>query len=94
MTVAVDRRSPEVCTTRVAVEEAWMDVTASAFEVRRELGRAYVDHRRGRDPITHLYAADQRLIRLIDTARQRAGEASGLTFIPRGQLRLFGRRTT
>lgn len=85
-----DGRSHDLITLpRAATEEAWMDVQAEAFEVRRELGRALVDHQRGRSPMPRLFAADRRLIRLHDRARQRAAEAAGITYISPGQMPLL-----
>lgn len=82
MTVAVDRRSHDlVSIPRSGLSESWMDVRASAFEARRELGRALVDNRAGRSPMPRLFRADQRLIRLEQYARQRAAESEGITFI-------------
>jgi len=95
MTLALDRRAHDLVTIpRSGLSESWMDVRASAFEARRELGQALVDQRQGRSPMPRVFRADQRLIRLEQYARQRAAEAEGITFIPRGQLRLFGRPTT
>jgi hypothetical protein len=93
MTVAalavVDRRSTDLITLpRAGVEEQWMDVQAETFEVRRELGRALQDKIANRDPWPHIGAADRRLIRLQDRARQQAAEAAGITFIAPGQTEL------
>ena len=74
---------------RSSVAESWVDVQAAAFEARRDLGRAYADVKRRRDPLTSLFAADQRLLRLSDFAHRRAGEAEGLSFIAKGQISLF-----
>lgn len=74
---------------RSAVEESWMDVRAAAFEVRREVGRAYQARQLGRDPIPHLLNADRRLMRLEEYGRRHAGEAAGLTYISPDQLALF-----
>lgn len=74
---------------RSAVEESWMDVTAIAFEVRRDVARAYVARDRGSDPLPHLLAADQRLLRLEEYSRRQAGEAAGITYIDPSQLALF-----
>ena len=82
MTVALDRRSHDlVSVPRSGLTESWMDVRSSAFEVRRELGRALVDHQAGRSPMQRVFRADQRLIRLEQYARQRAAESEGITFI-------------
>ena len=82
MTVAVDRRSHDlVSIPRSGLSESWMDVRASAFEARRDLGQALVDQRAGRSPMPRLFRADQRLIHLEQLARQRAAEAEGITFI-------------
>jgi len=89
VTVALDRRSHDLITMpRSTLEGDWMDVQAEAFEVRRELGRALQDKIADRDPWPRLGAADRRLIRLHDRARQRAAEAAGITFISPGQTEL------
>lgn len=72
-----------------AVEAPWMDIHVLAFETRRDLGRAYVARGKGTDPLPHLVAADQRLIRLDNYARRMAAEAAGITFIDPAQLSLF-----
>jgi len=66
-----------------------MDVQATTFEARRDIGRAYADVKRQRDPLPRLFAADQRLLRLSAFARRRAGEAEGLLFISPGQRPLW-----
>ncbi len=82
MTLALDRRSHDlVSIPRSGLSESWMDVRASAFEARRELGQALVDQRSGRSPMPRLFRADQRLIRIEQYARQKAAEAEGITFI-------------
>jgi hypothetical protein len=82
MTVALDRRSHDlVSVPRSGLSESWMDVRASAFEARRELGQALVDQRRGRSPMPRVFRADQRLIRIEEFARRKAAEAEGITFI-------------
>jgi hypothetical protein len=85
----VDRRARDLITVpRAALEESFLDVQALTFEARRELAKAYVAEKRGADPLPYLYAADRRLIRLHDRARQRAAEAAGITFISPGQTEL------
>lgn len=88
MTVAVaDRRSHDLVTVpRAGLEEAWADVHASAFEVRRAVAKAYVAEKRGADPLPHLFDADRRLVRLDEYARRQAGEAAGITYIDKDQL--------
>ena len=86
-TVAVRARSRDTLP-RASVEESWMDVRASAFEVRRDLGRAYRDLSCKRDPREHLFSADNRLIRIEQHARRHAAEAAGITFISPGQQTL------
>jgi hypothetical protein len=69
-----------------------MDVRASAFEVRQELGRALTEQRQGRSPMPAVFRADARLIRIEQYARQKAAEAEGIVFIPLAdpnQLPLF-----
>jgi len=82
MTIALDRRSHDlVAIPRSGLVETLMDVRASAFEARRELGQALVDQRAGRSPMPRVFRADQRLIRLEAFARRQAAEAEGITFI-------------
>lgn len=84
-----DQRATDLISVpRAALEGDFMDVQAEAWEVRRELGRALVEHQAGRSPMARLFAADRRLIRLHDRARQRAAEAAGITFIAPGQTAL------
>lgn len=85
----IDQRATDlVSVPRATLEHAWMDVQAEALEVRRELGRALQDKIADRDPWPRIGAADRRLIRLHDRARQRAAEAAGITFIAPGQQTL------
>ena len=85
----LDQRAADLVTVpRAALEGDYMDFQAETFEVRRELGRALQDKIAHRDPWPRLYAADRRLIRLHDRARQRAAEAAGITFISPGQMPL------
>lgn len=90
MTLAADARGTDLVeVNRSGIEEAWMDVRAAAFEVRRDVARAYQARERGADPLTHLLAADQRLMRLEEFGRRHAGEAAGITYISPDQLPLF-----
>lgn len=91
MNLAVlDRRSTDTIERpRSGVVEDWMDVEASAFEARRDIGHAYAATTRQRDPLPRLYAADRRLIRLEQFARQRAGEAEGISYIAPNQTSLW-----
>jgi len=85
----IDRRSHDLLTLpRAGVEESWMDVQALTWETRRDIGRAYQDTQARRSPVARLISADRRLIRLHQFARRKAGEAAGISFIPRGQLAL------
>jgi len=89
-TLAFRERSQEVITLpRSGVIESWMDAHVGAYEARRAIGRAYVDVTRARDPIPNLIDADQRLIRLTEFARRKAGEASGISYIAPGQSALW-----
>jgi hypothetical protein len=93
MTVATlvhpDGRSHDLVTLpRAATEEAWIDVQATAWEARRDIGSAYQASRAGRSPAPRLMAADGRLLRLQNYARQRAAEAAGITYISPGQMPL------
>jgi len=82
MTVAVDGRSHDlVSIPRSGLEEAWMDVTASAIAIREDLGLAHEDLLARRDPRTHLFRADRGLVSLREYGRRRAGEAAGITYI-------------
>jgi hypothetical protein len=90
MTVAIDGRSHDLISLpRAAAEEAWCDVAASAWEARRDIGRAYQASRSGESPTPRLIAADGRLLRLHNYARRRAAEAAGITFIAPGQESLW-----
>lgn len=82
-------RAEDVTVPRSSLEEAWMDVSAASFEVRRDLGRAYQALERGTDLLDHLLTADRRLIRLTEYARRLSGEAAGITYISPDQLPLF-----
>jgi len=85
-----DRRSHDLITLpRAATEEAWIDVQATAWEARRDIGSAYQASRAGESPTPRLIAADGRLLRLQNYARRRAAEAAGVTFISPDQLPLF-----
>lgn len=94
MTIATqaraDGRSRDLITLpRAGVEESWMDVQVVAIEVREELGEAHRDLLERRDPRLHLVAAHERLGRLTEYARRRAGEAAGISYISPDQLPLF-----
>lgn len=85
----VDRRSHDLITLpRAGVEESWMDVRASALEIREELGHAHSELLARRDPRRHLFAAHDRLNWLADMSKRKAGEAAGISFISPGQLPL------
>ena len=85
-----DGRSRDLLTLpRAAVEEQWLDVQAAAWEARRDIGRAFQASRAGRSPVARLVAADGRLLRLQNQARQRAAEAAGITFISPDQTSLW-----
>jgi hypothetical protein len=84
-----DGRSRDLITLpRAGVEEAWMDVQASALETREILGDAHRDLLERRDPRPHLFDAHDRLTWLADMAHRKAGEAAGITFISPGQMPL------
>lgn len=92
MTIAIarpDGRSRDLITLpRARVEESWMDVQVAAIEVREVLGGAHRDLLERRDPRLALVSAHERLGRLNEYARQRAGEAAGITYISPGQMPL------
>lgn len=81
--------APEPARGQAALEAPWMDTHALAFEVRRDVGRAYQAIERGTDPLPFLFDADRRLTRLSEYARRLAGEAIGITYISPDQLSLF-----
>ena len=65
-----------------------MDVQVAAIEVREVLGDAHRALLARRDPRLALATAHERLGRLNEYARRRAGEAAGITYISPGQLPL------
>ncbi len=74
---------------RSSVEEAWMDVTATAIAIREDLGKAHEQLLLRREPRPHLFTADARLTRLIEYGRRHAAEAAVITYIHQDQLALF-----
>ena len=84
-----DARSHDLLTLpRAAVEEAWLDVQAIAWEARRGIGKAYQASRAGRSPVPPLVATDGLLRGLQNAARRRAAEAAGISFISPAQMTL------
>ena len=86
----LDQRGTDLVTVpRATLENSWLDVQASAWEARRDIGSAYQASRAGKSPTPRLVAPDRRLMRLTEFARRQAGEAAGISYISPNQMPLF-----
>ena len=86
----LDRRSHDLITIdREAYLDAEYGLLCLNRQLRVEIARAYLARRKCESPLTHLAAADRLAERIIEYARRRAAETSGITYISRDQLPIW-----
>lgn len=84
---AFESRNRDLVPRSRSVEYA-MDIRAELIELRDTLAHAHEDLLERRDPRRHLFAADERLVRLAERTREWAANSEGVEYVSPGQVRL------